>query len=196
MSRVGNKPVSIPGGVTVKVAGQKVSVSGPKGNLDWEVPAPIKVEMEGSEVKFSRPDDQPENRSLHGLSRSLVANMVEGVEKGYERKLEIYGTGYGCKLQGNKLLLNLGHMGRGFGKAAQFIVDVPKSLDCKIEVEAARGESEPAKFSVSGIDKQQVNQFAAAVRALHKPEPYKGKGVRYAGEQIRRKAGKVFAGGG
>ena len=196
MSRIGKKPVPVPDGVTVKIAGRDVCVSGPKGTLNWVAPDPIDVAIEENEVVVRRPDDQARNRALHGLSRSLIANMVAGVTAGYEIKLEIYGTGYSAKKQGRQLLLNVGFMGRGHEKAAQFTVDIPPGLEVDIQTEASRGDTDPAKFSVKGIDKQAVGQFAAELRKLRKPEPYKGKGIRYAGEQIRHKAGKVFASGG
>ena len=122
--------------------------------------------------------------------------MVQGCAEGYERKLEVYGTGYGANVQGDKLMLNCGYMGRGVGRTAQFEIPIPKGLTVKVETPVARGNNEPAKFSVSGPDKQQVGAFAAELRKIRKPEPYLGKGIRYAGEHIRRKAGKVFAGGG
>jgi large subunit ribosomal protein L6 len=196
MSRVGKKPVPIPSGVSVNVAGRDVRVSGPKGELNWQVPAPISAAVEDDCVVVGRPDDQPRHRALHGLSRSLIANMVTGVTQGYQIKLEIYGTGYNVKKQGQRLLLNIGYMGRGHGRPAQFAINVPEGIEIDVETEAARGDSDPARFTVRGIDKQAVGQFAAEIRKLRKPEPYKGKGIRYAGEQIRRKAGKVFASGG
>lgn len=195
MSRIGKKPITIPGGVTVKLAGQTVSVSGPKGSLDWTVPTPIQAAVEDNLVVCRRPNDTKQNRARTGLSRALIANMVHGVSEGYSKALEVYGTGYSCKLEDCTLLLNCGFMGRGVGRKAQFEVPVPEGLEVKIEVQAARGESEPAKFTVSGADKQQVGQFAAEIRKIRKPEPYQGKGIRYAGEHVRRKAGKVFAGG-
>lgn len=196
MSRIGKKPIPIPGGVTINVAGQAVSVSGPKGQLEWTVPEPIAVGVEDNQVVCQRADDSKHSRALHGLSRALIANMVTGVTAGYAIRLEIYGTGYGCKLEGQTLLLNCGYVGRGHGHRAQFEIPVPAGLDVQVEVPVARGDTDPAKFTVSGADKQQVGQFAAEIRKIRKPEPYKGKGIRYAGEQIRRKAGKVFAGGG
>jgi len=196
MSRIGQKPVPVPAGVKVKIAGRDVSVSGPKGNLNWTVPEPIEVGVEDNQVVVRRPDDQPQSRALHGLSRALITNMVTGVTEGYEKKLEIYGTGFNVKKQGQQLYLNLGFVGRGHNRPAQFMVDIPAGVEVAIETEAARGDTEPARFSVRGIDKQAVGQFAAELRKLRKPEPYKGKGIRYAGEQIRRKAGKVFASGG
>jgi large subunit ribosomal protein L6 len=196
MSRIGKKPVRLPTGVKVNVTGRGIRVSGPKGDLSWTVPDPIEIELGNNEVAVRRPDDQPQNRALHGLSRALVANMVTGVTEGYEKKLEIYGTGFSVRKQGQRLHLNLGFMGRGHNRPAQFMIDIPANLEVAIETETARGDTEPARFSVRGIDKQAVGQFAAELRKLRKPEPYKGKGIRYAGEQIRRKAGKVFASGG
>lgn len=195
MSRIGNKPVPIPSGVKVELAGQTVKVSGPRGNLTWSVPPPITAAVESSQVVLRRPDDLNRNRALHGLSRALIANMVKGVTDGYSVGLEIYGTGYGCKLEGKTLLLNCGYTGRGFGKKAQFEIPIPPGLEIKVDVPSARGNNEPAKFTVNGPDKQMVGQFAAEIRKLRKPEPYLGKGIRYAGERIRHKAGKVFAGG-
>jgi large subunit ribosomal protein L6 len=196
MSRIGKKPVPLPPGVKVNVAGRKVEVSGPKGKLNWQVPQPITVALKDNQVVCGRPDDEKRNRALHGMSRALIANMVKGVAEGYRIDLEIYGTGYNCKMEGKTFLLNVGYMGRGVGHKAQFEIPVPPGLEIKVDVPIARGDNEPAKFSVSGPDKQQVGEFAADVRKLRKPEPYKGKGIRYAGEHIRRKAGKVFAGGG
>lgn len=196
MSRLGKKPVALPDKVKVDFAGPKMTITGPKGALHFDLPQPISASIEGQELVFTRADDDPPTKALHGLSRALAANMVVGVTAGYERKLEVHGTGYGCKLQGNKLLLNCGFMGRGYGKTAQFIIDIPDGLQVTVEAENARGENDPARFTIKGIDKQQVNQFAAEIRKIRKPEPYKGKGIRYSGEVVRRKAGKVFAGGG
>jgi len=195
MSRIGNKPVPVPPAVKVDLTGRQVKVSGPMGNLSWTVPAPIDIALDGGQVVVRRPDDMPRNRALHGLSRALIANMVKGVAEGYEKKLEIYGTGYGCKVQGRELHLNIGFVGRGLNRPAQFVFEIPEGLEVDIRVPAARGNTEPARFTVRGADKQQVGQFAAEIRKLRRPEPYLGKGIRYAGEHIRRKAGKVFAGG-
>lgn len=196
MSRVGKKPIPVPGGVNVKFAGQAVSVSGPKGNLAWDIPSPITAALEDNEILVQRPDDISRNRALHGLSRALIANMIKGVSEGYQIGLEVYGTGYGVEVSGRTLFLNIGYMGRGVGRTAQFEIPIPDGVEITIATPVARGNTEPAKFSVGGPDKQVVGQFAAEVRKLRKPEPYLGKGIRYAGEQIRRKAGKVFAGGG
>lgn len=196
MSRLGKKPVPIPKGAKVEVAGRLVKVGGPKGNLTWTVPQPITVKSADEQVVVGRTDDEPQTRAFHGLSRALIANMLKGVTDGYAIQLEIYGTGYSCKVENKKLLLNCGYMGRGVGRAAQFVIPIPAGLEITVEAPAARGDNEPAKFTVKGIDKQAVGQFAAEVRKLRKPEPYKAKGIRYAGEHIRRKAGKVFASGG
>jgi large subunit ribosomal protein L6 len=196
MSRIGKKPIPVPAGVTVKIDGRNVSVSGPKGNLAWCAPEPIEPTLEDGHVVVKRPDDAPRSRERHGLTRALIANMVHGCQNGYEQKMEVYGTGYGCKLEQNKLHLNCGFMGRGVDRPAQFIVGIPAGLTVTVETPVARGDTEPAKFTVTGVDKQHVGNFCAEVRKIRKPEPYKGKGIRYAGEQVRRKAGKVFAGGG
>jgi large subunit ribosomal protein L6 len=147
-----------------------------------------------------RRDDSARARAMHGTARAILANMVAGVEKGYSQALEIYGTGYSCKLQGNNVNLNIGYMGLGVDKAGkpkdQFSLAIPAGLKVTVEVPAARGESEPAKLTISGTDKQKVGQFAAEIRGLRPPEPYKGKGVRYAGEHVKRKQGKAFAGSG
>jgi large subunit ribosomal protein L6 len=196
MSRIGKKPIPIPSGVTVNVAGRTVKVSGTKGKLDWELPPPITAAVENGHVVVKRPDDQTRNRALHGLSRALIANMVRGCAEGYRRALEIYGTGYGANVDGRNLNLNVGFMGRGVGKKAQFQLPIPEGVTVKVDVPQSRGNTEPAKFEISGPDKQAVMQFAAEIRKIRKPEPYLGKGIRYAGEQIKRKQGKVFAGGG
>ncbi len=196
MSRLGKKPVPVPSNAKVQIADRAVTISGPKGSLTWTAPPPIRVAVDGGHLVVSRADDAAQSKAFHGLTRALLANMVKGVVDGYSRTLEIYGTGYGCKLDGKKLHVNVGFMGRGVGKPAQFVIDIPQGLDVKVEVPQSRGNNEPARFTVSGIDKQQVGQWAAEVRKIRKPEPYLGKGIRYAGEQVRRKAGKVFAGGG
>lgn len=195
MSRIGNKPYAVPAGAKVELAGRTVRISGAKGKFEWHVPSPIEVKLDGGALRVSRPDDEPTSRALHGTTRALLANMCKGVVEGYSRTLEIYGTGYTAKVDGRNLLLNVGFMGRGHGKVAQFVVPIPQGVEVKVDVPAARGNQEPAKFTVSGADKQAVGQFAAEVRKLRKPEPYQGKGIRYAGEQVRRKSGKVFAGG-
>jgi len=196
MSRIGNRPVVVPSGVTVKIQGRHVSVSGPKGSLDWTHPGTAQVTYdEGAKaIVVTRSDDRKQSRANHGLTRALIANMVQGVAEGFSRRLEIYGTGYNCKLQGRKLQLNVGFSGRRRGLGAQFEVNVPDGLEVVVEKEAARGDNEPAVLVINGRDKQQVGEFAAEVRALRKTEPYKGKGIRYEKEPVIRKQGKALTG--
>jgi len=202
MSRIGKKPIVVPGGVKVELKDHTVKTSGAKGELCWRFPDEISVKYDAgkAQIVVARSDDSSRVRALHGLSRALIANMVHGVVHGYERKLEVYGTGYGCQLKGQQLLLNVGYMGRGVdasGKVgeAQFFIPIPEGLNVTVQVPTARGDSEPARLTIAGVDKQCVGQFAAEIRALRPPEPYKGKGIRYAGEQVRRKQGKAFVGG-
>ncbi len=197
MSRIGKKPVPVPKGVKVEVRDHAVKVSGPKGELSWSFPQGVTVEFDAakSQICVNRKGDESRERAMHGLTRALINNMVVGVSQGYERRLEIYGTGYSCKLQGKQLHLNVGFMGRGFNKAAQFMIDIPVGLTVDVEVPAARGDTEPAKFVIRGADKQLVGEFAAEVRGIRPPEPYQGKGIRYAGEYVRRKQGKAYASG-
>ncbi|MDP6637027.1 MAG: 50S ribosomal protein L6 [Phycisphaerae bacterium] len=191
MSRIGKKPIKIISGVTVTLSGQTVSVEGPKGKLSWTHRPEVTVEINDSEkvITVSRGSDDRFSRSLHGLTRSLIANMVEGCSKGFVRGLEVYGVGYGVQLQGNKLTVNC-----GFSHPVVF--EVPAGVTVEIQTPQARGDTDPAKFTVSGADKQAVGQLAAKIRMVRKPEPYKGKGIRYAGEYVRRKVGKAFAGTG
>lgn len=198
MSRVGRKLIRLPKGVSVAINGADVGVSGPLGKLNWSVPSAISVAFDDDKefVKVTRQGDRKQTRALHGLSRALIANMVEGVSKGFERRLLIYGTGYGCKVSEGKLELNLGFMGRGAKNVPQFRMDIPEGLEVTVEVPVSRGDRDPAKLSVKGCDKQQVGQFVSAVRKLRPPEPYKGKGVRYEGEYVRRKQGKAVVGSG
>jgi large subunit ribosomal protein L6 len=196
MSRIGKKPVALLDGVTVDVSGRTVNVNGPKGKLSWEFPFGIEVAVNSGEVQVSRTTDSRRFRELHGLTRSLINGMVTGVHSGYKKKLEIYGAGYGCNVKGQNLELNLGFMGRSVNKGPQFIIPIPTGIQVDIETPAARGNTEPARMSVSGIDKQAVGQFAAEIRQLRKPEPYQGKGVRYSDETVRRKQGKALASGG
>ena len=203
MSRIGKKPVPVPAGVKVELKDHVVHTSGPKGKLSWRYPDDIRVELEadGSRVQVSRTRETAQVRALHGLTRALINNMVRGCAQGYERKLEIYGTGYGCSLKGRKLLLNCGYMGRGVDREgkpreAQFVLDIPEGLTVTVEVPQARGNTEPARLTITGADRQVVGQFAAELRAIRPPEPYQGKGIRYAGEVVKRKQGKAFASGG
>lgn len=176
MSRIGKQPVTIPTGVDVTIDGQIVTVKGPKGTLTYEVPAPLTVAQEDGSVVVSRPDEERESRSLHGLARTLIFNNVTGVTEGFSKKLEIVGTGYRVAAKGSGLELSL-----GYSHSISF--DPPEGITFQLE-----GNN---KITVSGTDKQQVGEVAAKIRKLRKPEPYKGKGVRYAGEQVRRKAGKA-----
>lgn len=197
MSRIGKKPIPVPKDVKVQIQDHSVKVSGPKGELSWRFPEGIDVAFDAAAaaIRVTRRSDEKRDRAMHGLTRSLIHNMVVGVSQGYERRLEIYGTGYSCKVQGRQLHLNVGFMGRGHNKPAQFMIDIPAGLSVEVEVPAARGESEPAKFVIRGADKQLVGEFAAEIRGIRPPEPYQGKGIRYAGEYVRRKQGKAFAGG-
>lgn len=176
MSRIGRLPVKVPSGVAVSVNDHEVAVKGPKGELKLAFARPISVAVENGSVNVSRPDDDKHNRALHGLTRTLIANMVEGVTKGYSKNLEIQGVGYRAQLQGKKLGLQLGF-------SHPVVLDPPAGVDVKIEG--------ATKISVSGADKQQVGQFAAQIRSVRPPEPYKGKGIRYEGERVRRKLGKA-----
>ena len=183
MSRIGKQPVVVPGGVKVRVADGKVNVEGPKGKLELAYHRNMKVEYDesGKAVRVSRPDDERQNRALHGLTRSLVANMVTGVVKGYEKRLKIEGIGYQARKDKTGIVLTVGY--------ANAITMIPPE---GVTVELA----DPTTIIIRGADKQKVGQFAAEVRAVRKPEPYKGKGIRYENEQVRRKEGKSFASGG
>ena len=177
MSRIGRLPVTVPSGVDVTIQGQAITVKGPKGELALTVPEPITVDRaETGEVEVARPNDERQSRSLHGLTRSLINNMVLGVTQGYEKKLEIHGTGYRVANKGGNLEFSLGY-------SHSITIEAPQGISFTVE--------NPTRFSVAGIDKQQVGEVAAKIRKLRKPDPYKGKGVRYAGEQIRRKVGKA-----
>ncbi|MGB7819831.1 MAG: 50S ribosomal protein L6 [Ornithinibacter sp.] len=176
MSRIGRLPVTVPSGVDIAIDGQTVKVKGPKGELSHVVAEPIIVEKGENGLEVKRPDDQRESRSLHGLTRSLINNMVLGVTEGYEKKLEIHGTGYRVLAKGSNLEFALGY-------SHSITVEPPAGITFAVENQT--------RFSVQGIDKQLVGEVAANIRKLRKPDPYKGKGVRYAGEQIRRKVGKA-----
>jgi large subunit ribosomal protein L6 len=176
MSRIGKLPIAVPGGVDVTIDGREVTVKGPKGSLSHSVAAPIEVAQEDGTLLVRRPDDERTSKALHGLTRSLLANMVLGVTQGYEKRLEIVGTGYRVTAKGSNLEFALGY-------SHSITVEPPQGVTFTVEA--------PNRFMVSGIDKQQVGEVAANLRKLRKPDPYKGKGVRYAGEQIRRKVGKA-----
>ncbi len=191
MSRIGKKPIPLPSGVKVGIQGTTVEVAGPKGSLTWSYPDGVSVTQDAAThaVQVTRASDAAKHRALHGMTRALINNMVIGVTEGYERKLEIYGTGYNCSKSGEMLELNVGF-------ANTIRLSIPTGATLEIEVPAARGDETPAKLTVRGIDKQIVGQFARSIKDVRHAEPYKGKGIRYAGEQIRRKAGKAFAGAG
>ncbi len=176
MSRIGKQPIAIPSGVEVTLDGSHVTVKGPKGTLEHDAPATIVVSRDGDDIVVTRADDERENRALHGLTRSLVANMVRGVSEGYQRELEIVGVGYRCTAQGpSKLELQL-----GFSHPVQF--EAPEGITFEVP--------QPTRITIRGCDKQLVGQVAANIRKIRKPEPYKGKGIRYSDEYVRRKAGK------
>jgi len=198
MSRIGKKPIDLPSGVKVALAGQEITVTGPKGTLVWAAPltAAVSYDEGARQVTVGRNNDSKQSRANHGLSRSLINNMVLGVTEGFEKQLEIYGTGYNCKLEGKTLHLNVGFMGRNRGHGSQFELPVPEGIEVVVEVAAARGDTTPAKLAIKGIEKQKVGQFAAEIRALRKTEPYKGKGIRYLGERVQRKQGKALTGTG
>ena len=176
MSRIGRTPVPVPTGVEITVEGRELTVKGPKGTLERRLPGDISVRQEGAEVIVERPDDERENRALHGLVRSLVNNMVLGVSQEFSKELEIIGVGYRANMQGSTLDLAL-----GFSHPVR--VDAPDGISFEVPA--------PNRIVVRGIDKEKVGQVAADIRAIRKPEPYKGKGVRYLGEYVARKAGKT-----
>ncbi|MCG3138678.1 MAG: 50S ribosomal protein L6 [Phycisphaerae bacterium] len=196
MSRIGKKPITLPAGVKVEAKAGQVQVQGPKGKLSWTAPATITVNCANNQVVIERADDSRQSRELHGMTRAIINNMVIGVEKGYSKRLMIYGTGYSCDLKGRELQMNIGFMGRSVNKGPQFTIPIPAGVEVVVEAKAARGESEPAKLLISGCDKQLVGEFAAEIRSLRKTEPYKGKGVRYEGEHVIRKQGKALASSG
>jgi large subunit ribosomal protein L6 len=177
MSRIGKQPITIPSGVEVTLDGSHVTVKGPKGTLEYDAPADITIAREGDDLVVSRPDDEREHRSLHGLTRSLIANMVAGVSEGFTKELEIVGVGYRATAQGPNAI----ELALGFSHPVR--VQAPAGIEFEVPA--------PTRISVKGIDKESVGQVAANIRKIRKPEPYKGKGVRYAGERVARKAGKT-----
>lgn len=180
MSRIGKKPIVVPAGCEVKIDGSTVTVKGPNGTLTRTVHSNMNVSMDDNVITVSRPNDDKENRALHGLTRTLIANMVEGVEKGFKKELEVNGVGYRASKQGKDLVMNIGYSHQ---------VIMPEIDGITIDVPT------PNKIVISGPDKQKVGQFAAKVREKRPPEPYKGKGIKYADEHIRRKEGKAGKGG-
>jgi large subunit ribosomal protein L6 len=183
MSRIGKQPVAVPAGVKVRVADGKVFVEGPRGKLEMPYHRHMKVEYDesGQAVKVTRPDDERENRALHGLTRSLIANMVQGVTKGYEKRLVIEGIGYQARMDKKAIVLTVGY-------ANAIELKPPEGVTVEL--------TDPTNIVVKGADKQKVGQFAAEVRSARPPEPYKGKGIRYSDEVVRRKEGKSFTSGG
>jgi large subunit ribosomal protein L6 len=175
MSRIGRAPIEIPSGVNVSISPGRVMVNGPLGELSQQVPTRMKVEQENGTLTVTRPTERGEDRALHGLTRSLIANMVEGVTKGFEKRLELQGVGYRATLQGTDLRLDVGY-------SHPVVMKPPQGITFEVPV--------PTQVLVKGVDKQQVGQTAAEVRRVRPPEPYKGKGIRYEGEYVRRKVGK------
>ncbi len=181
MSRIGKQPIAVPSGVTITVGNDNVvTVKGPKGELKQPIDRDIKVAVEAGNINVTRPTDQIRHKALHGLSRALVANLVKGVTDGYEKKLELIGVGFKAANQGNVLDLSLGY-------SHNIIIEVPKEL----KVATAQEKGKNPEITLNGIDRQLIGQVAAKIRSLRKPEPYKGKGVRYMGEVVRKKAGKA-----
>ncbi len=176
MSRIGNKPITVPEGVEVKIEGHKITVKGPKGTLEKELHPNMNVALENNVIKVTRPDDEPQNRSLHGLTRTLINNMITGVVNEYTRELEINGVGYRAAKQGNKLVLTLGY---------SHPVEMVEPAGIKYEVPT------PNQIIVKGVDKELVGQMAAVIRTKRPPEVYRGKGIKYVEEHIRRKMGKT-----
>jgi large subunit ribosomal protein L6 len=175
MSRIGRQPIEIPGGVNVSILSGRVMVNGPLGELTQDVPARMKIEQENGQIVVTRPTERGDDRALHGLTRSLIANMVEGVTKGFEKRLELQGIGYRAALQGADLRLDVGY-------SHPVVMKAPQGITFEVPT--------PTEIVVKGVDKQQVGQTAAEVRKVRPPEPYKGKGIRYQGEYVRRKVGK------
>jgi large subunit ribosomal protein L6 len=175
MSRIGKAPIEIPSGVNVSLSPGRVMVNGPLGELSQQVPARMNIEQENGTITVTRPTERGEDRALHGLTRSLIANMVEGVTKGFEKRLELQGVGYRAALQGTDLRLDVGY-------SHPVVMKPPQGITFEVPV--------PTQIVVKGVDKQQVGQIASEVRRVRPPEPYKGKGIRYEGEYVRRKVGK------
>jgi large subunit ribosomal protein L6 len=186
MSRIGKSPIPLPSGVTAEISQARLTVKGPKGELSRDLPGAMAIALEENAIVVQRPSDSKEHRSLHGLTRSLAANMVRGVSEGYVKVLELYGVGFRVQLQGQRLNMQLGF-------AHPVVVDLPVSITAEVEtfVPTAENEYLSCRVSLTGIDKELLGQTAATIRALKKPEPYKGKGFRYRGEHVRRKAGKA-----
>ena len=189
MSRIGKKPVEIPAAVKAELSGQTIKVKGPLGELTLNCHPRIKVKIDGSKVLVENPNPSDKFAcQLHGTTRALIANMVKGVTEGYKKRLLIFGTGFNVKLQANKLLLQV-----GFCNPVE--VEIPEAIKVNIETAATKGDDTPAAFTISGPDKALIGQLASNVRGINPPEPYKGKGIRYADEYVKRKVGKTFTSG-
>ncbi len=176
MSRIGNAPIKVPGGVKVAINGQNVSVEGPKGKMSWELPSRAKAELKDDEVVVTRENDERQSRAMHGLSRTLVANMIQGCSEGFVKELEIEGVGYKAEMKGKTIALSLGF---------SHVIDYPIPDNITVTLDGQ------TKVKIEGADKQKVGQIAAEIRSFSPAEPYKGKGVKYKGERIRRKEGKT-----
>ena len=189
MSRMGKKPILIPKGVKVEQSGQTIKATGTQGTLQIDCQPEIKVNISAEQIVLENTREESRfHRAMHGTMRALISNILTGVSKGFEKKLEIYGTGYNLKIQGNKLVLAIGF-------CHPIEIPVPKSVKVNIEVAATRGDDAPAKFTLFSADRMAVGQLAADIRKVRPPEPYKGKGIRYADEVVRHKVGKAFASG-
>ncbi|MGI6358991.1 MAG: 50S ribosomal protein L6 [Bacillota bacterium] len=184
MSRIGRKPIAIPAGVEVKIDGSTITVKGPKGTLTRDLHPEMQLNLDGSVLTVTRPSDQPQHRALHGLTRTLVSNMVEGVSKGYEKRLKAVSVGWRASVQGKKLVLNVGY-------SHPVEVEPPEGIEFKTEMSVHPPYGNVPLIIITGIDKETVGQVAASIREIRKPEPYLGKGIQYVGEKIRRKAGKT-----
>ena len=190
MSRIGKKPIAIPGAVKVEQKGRSIKINGPKGTLEMECHPSIEVSVDNDAIVVSNPaEDDRTKKALHGTMRALLNNMIVGVSQGFERKMQIFGTGYNVKEQSGKLVLNVGY-------CHPVELKIPKSVSVDIKTPATRGNDVPALFTLSGPNKQELGQFAAVVRKVRPPEPYQGKGIRYADEHVVRKEGKAFGAGG
>jgi large subunit ribosomal protein L6 len=190
MSRIGKKPIDLPSGVKAELKGNRIKVTGPKGSLEREFKEGIDIAVEDNQIVVSNP--QPNERrmkAMHGTVRSLINSMVVGVSEGFSRDMQIFGTGYNVKTQGKKLVLQVGYC-----HPVEF--EIPKNVEIEIKTPATRGNDVPAAFTIRSIDKHELGQFAADVRKSRPPEPYKGKGIRFSDEHVRRKVGKAFTSGG
>lgn len=189
MSRIGKKPIVIPSGVKVEQQGQVIKATGPKGSLDVKCHSSIQVKVDGGQILVDNPDTSDRfKRAMHGTTRALLNNMIRGVSKGYQKDIQIFGTGYNVKEQGGKLILTVGYCN-------PVSLPIPKDVKVEIKIPATKGNEVPALFSLFSVDKHSVGQFASDIRRVRPPEPYQGKGIRFADEHITRKEGKAFASG-